>query len=256
MIQARMGSTRLPGKVLEDLAGRPVLWHVIRRVRQAALPDEILVTTTTNPEDDRIEAACREWGTRVFRGHPEDVLLRFHDALHFLERDPGRIDYIVRVTADCPLIDPTVIDEAIRAAVDGGYDYVSNTDPPTYPDGLDVEVVARAALMEAARKATLPSEREHVTPSIRNNPALKRYNLRSPEDLSAMRWTLDTAEDLRFIREIYAALCRPPGFFTTGEILLYVKSHPGAGTINAGIARNEGYLKSLREDRPIKEVKQ
>jgi spore coat polysaccharide biosynthesis protein SpsF len=255
MIQARMGSTRLPGKTLEELAGRPVLWHVIQRVREAALIDEVLVATTTNPEDDRIEEACRDWGARAFRGDPEDVLKRFHDALLFLEHDRGRIDHIVRITADCPLIDPAVIDEAVRTAVAGSYDYVSNLDPPTFPDGLDVEVMARAALEEAFRKATLPSEREHVTPYIRNNPRLKRNNLRNPVDLSSLRWTLDTADDLRFIRRIYEGLYRPPRMFTTPDILAYLEEHPGTGTINAGIRRNEGYEKSLREDQRIQVIK-
>ena len=255
IIQARMGSTRLPGKVLEDLAGMPVLWHVIQRVRQAALPDEILVATTTNPEDGRIKAACQGWGIRVFRGDPEDVLRRFYDGLLVLERDLGSIDYIVRVTADCPLIDPTVIDEVIRTAAAGTCDYVSNTDPPTYPDGLDVEVISRPALVEACQKASLPSEREHVTPYIRNNPSSGKCNLRNREDLSGLRWTLDTAEDLRFIRRIYTALYHPPGIFTTSEVLEYLKGQPGIDRINAGIHRNEGYAKSLREDRLIQKVK-
>jgi len=255
IIQARMGSTRLPGKVLADLAGMPVLWHVIRRVQRATLPDEILVATTVNTEDDPVESSCREWGVRVWRGDPEDVLRRYYEGMLFLERVHTRIDYVVRVTADCPLIDPDIIDEEIGAAVSGGYDYVSNTDPPTYPDGLDVEVISRSALSEACKNATLPSEREHVTPYIRKNPRFTRYNLRNSEDHSDLRWTLDTEDDLIFIRKIYTDLFRPSGYFTTSDLMKYLKENPDIQRINTHIKRNEGYAKSLHEDTLFQTVK-
>lgn len=255
IIQARMGSTRLPGKVLVDLAGMPVLWHVIQRVNCSILPDEILVATTINPEDDPIESACREWGIKVWRGDPDDVLSRYYDGMLFLERFHTRIDYIVRVTADCPMIDPVIIDEAIRAALSGGFDYVSNIDPPSYPDGLDVEVISRFALIESCKNAALLSEREHVTPYIRNNPRFTRFNLRNFEDQSDLRWTLDTENDLIFIRKIYSDLYRSSKIFSTSDVTNYLQKNPDIQRINTHIKRNEGYAKSLHKDTLFQMVK-
>lgn len=255
VIQARMGSTRLPGKVLLDLEGMPVLWHVIRRVQQATLPSHVLVATTNGTEDDKIEVACQSWGVQVYRGDSDDVLKRFCDAITTLELKQGRIDYIVRITADCPLIDPEIIDSALKIAASEKYDYVSNADPPTFPDGLDVEVIERAALFRACKNAILPSEREHVTPYIRNMPSFHRYNLAAPIDLSSKRWTLDEVQDLHFIREIYRNLYQQDGFFTTVEILAFLATRPDLEEINAKIRRNEGYEKTLQRDADYIQVK-
>jgi spore coat polysaccharide biosynthesis protein SpsF len=248
IVQARMGSTRLPGKVMRTLSGMPVLWHIIQRVKCAELPDKILIATTTNPEDILIVSACKKWNVPVFRGDPEDVLKRYYDGLVFLETECKTIDFIVRITADCPLIDPELIDKEIQIAITGKYDYVSNVDPPTYPDGLDVEVLSRAALLKAYKNASLPSEHKHVTPYILKNPLFNKFNLRNSDDLSAMRWTLDNEEDFLFIKSIYEALYQPSGIFTTSEVLIFLRDHPEIQNINTDIRRNEGYAKSLRED--------
>lgn len=256
IIQARMGSTRLPGKVMKNLAKMPVLWHIIQRVNHASLPNVILVATTTRPEDDLIEFSCKKWGVRVFRGEPEDVLKRYCDGLAFLEIDLKKIDYIVRVTADCPLIDPAIIDEAIQIAITGKYDYVSNIDPPTYPDGLDVEVMSRSALLKAHENASLKSEHEHVTPYIRKNPSFSKYNLIDTENNSCLRWTLDTVQDFRFIQKIYKNLYRPSSIFSTKDVMMFLKDRPDIKNINADIPRNEGYEKSLQDDKVLQKVKQ
>ena len=252
IIQARMGSTRLPGKVNKDLCGKPVLWHVITRIRQAALPDIILVATTTNPEDELIESLCRKWDIPVFRGAVDDVLRRYCDSVMFLEKTYNKIDYIVRITADCPLIDPQVIDAVISEMFSGKFDYASNTDPPTFPDGLDVEVISRDVLFAANEKATLPSDREHVTPFIRKNPAVKKTNVRYATDLSGLRWTLDTPEDYEFIKNVYTRLYNLPGIFLMTDILNLLEKNPELYRINSHIPRNEGYKKSLSRDRLLR----
>jgi spore coat polysaccharide biosynthesis protein SpsF (cytidylyltransferase family) len=251
IIQARMGSTRLPGKVLKNLSGTPVLWHVINRVKRSALSHHIIIATTINPEDDAIEAVCKEWDVPVFRGDPKDVLKRFCDAVIFMEFETSRIDYIVRITGDCPLIDPAIIDQAIGIAQSGEYDYVSNTDPPTFPDGLDVEVISRSALFSAWKNGTLPSEHEHVTPFIRKNKEFRKYTIKNTENLSGLRWTLDNEEDYIFIRKIYEGLFPLSDVFSMQDILNYLKDHPNLKKINEKIPRNEGYKKSLREDSTI-----
>ncbi|WML68413.1 MAG: 8-amino-3,8-dideoxy-manno-octulosonate cytidylyltransferase [Methanoregula sp. SKADARSKE-2] len=248
IIQARMGSTRLPGKVVKDLCGKPVLWHVIHRVQQASLPNITLVATTTNPEDDVIESFCHAWDIPVFRGEENDVLRRFCGSVAFLEKSYGPIEYIVRVTADCPLIDPQVIDSVVAEMLSGNYDYVSNVDPPTFPDGLDVEVITRDVLLEADEKAMLPSDREHVTPFIRMNPVIRKTTIRNPEDLSHLRWTLDTQEDYTFISEIYGDLHCPPEIFLMTDILNLLARKPELQKINSHISRNQGYEKSLSQD--------
>ncbi|MGA9030677.1 MAG: glycosyltransferase family protein [Methanoregula sp.] len=254
IIQARMGSTRLPGKVMKNLAGKPVLWHIIHRVKRSAVSQMVLVATTTKPEDEIIQSACRTWGIPVFRGSTEDVLQRFCDAIRFLERGRSKTSYIIRITGDCPLIDPFIIDDVVHTALSKNYDYVSNTDPPTFPDGLDVEVISRAALFTASKKATLMSEHEHVTPYIRKSNEFRRCNITSRRDLSGLRWTLDNEEDYMFIKKIYDDLFRDSKDFTTQDVLNYLRNHPNLQKINEKIPRNEGYKKSLAHDTQMMRV--
>ena len=245
IIQARMGSTRLPGKVLMNLAGKPVLWHIITRLQQATLLDWIGVATTINPEDDLIENACISWGIDVCRGSPEDVLLRYFTCAQHLGMGAGRDDYIVRITADCPLVDPAIVDAIVRMSVSGKYDYASNVDPPSFPDGLDVEIFRFEALETAVREASLPSDREHVTPFIRKNIAFLKYNYANTSDLSSFRLTLDTPEDFRLITRIYDALYHEGGIIPVSEVMEFLNSRPDVHSLNAHIRRNEGYDKSL-----------
>lgn len=245
IIQARMAATRLPGKVLVDVAGRPALLHVIERARSARTVDEVMVATSTDESNDPLERFCADHAIRCFRGSEEDVLDRYHRAA-----TGSDADVVVRLTADCPLLDPEVVDKVVQTYLDGAFDYVSNTIDCTYPDGLDAEVIRRAALDRAWREARLQSEREHVTPYLRAHPELFRIeNVRHETDLSAMRWTLDEPRDLTFIRAIYKHL--RPECYGMAEVLKVLRDHPEISTINQGIARNEGYTKSVREDHPV-----
>lgn len=248
IIQARMGSTRLPGKVMKDLVGKPVLWHIIQRVTQSSLINGIIVASTTNHEDNIIESACESWDIPVFRGSSDDVLKRFCDTIHFIELNNPKITYIVRITADCPLIDPIIINEVISIALSGRYDYVSNTLQPTFPDGLDVEIVSRESLFIANTNAQLLSDREHVTPFIKREQKFKKFNHKYPVDLSALRWTLDNPEDYDLIKIIYETLNNPLKLFLMSDIIQLFNEKPELYKINSHLNRDEGYKKSLYQD--------
>lgn len=247
IIQARNGSTRLPGKTSMCLAGKTVLGHVIARVRAAKTPDEVFVATTVNAEDLPLVGACAANGIRVFCGSPEDVLDRFYQLAKLV-----RPAHIIRITADCPLLDPKVIDAVVKVHMRSGADYTSNIMSPTFPDGQDVEVFKFLALEKAWKEAKLMSEREHVTPYIRNNPGVFSHaEHRCRKNLSSLRWTLDEKRDLRFIRAVYGELYASDPLFGMKDILKLLKKRPFLGRINSGIARNAGLLKSLAEDRTI-----
>ena len=251
IIQARMGATRLPGKVLMNLAGKPVLWHIITRLQRATHLDSICVATTIENEDNRINEVCRMWDIPVCRGSRDDVLSRYYECAKRIGMQGGKEDYIVRITADCPLIDPMIVDILIEKAVHGHYDYVSNTDPPTFPDGLDVEVFRFDALETAVKEARLNSEREHVTPFIRKNKAVLKYNYARTPDLSNIRLTLDTCEDYKMITTIYDALYHEGEIISLKDVLNLLDFRSDILAINAQYKRNEGYEKSLCQDRII-----
>ncbi len=247
IIQARMGSSRLPGKVLLDLAGRPVLWHAVSRVQKARLVDQVLVATTDQPVDEPIRQFCAEQAVRCFGGSEQDVLDRFVQAARFAGATES--DAIVRITADCPLIDPDVIDLVVAAYQQTGVDYVSNVQPPTFPDGLDVEVFRFAALLTAWREAKLVSEREHVTPYLRNHlEKFSSHNVTHTTDLSALRWTLDEPADYALLQRILAELDRNQPNFHLADVLQVLAAHPEWQELNRDFARNEGYAKSLRQE--------
>jgi spore coat polysaccharide biosynthesis protein SpsF (cytidylyltransferase family) len=246
IIQARMTSTRLPGKVLADLGGRPLLARVVERARLARTLAEVVVATTVNTTDDPVAALCASLGLPCFRGSEEDVLDRYHGAAGAHGADP-----VVRITADCPLLDPAVVDRVMGAYIEGGCDYASNTLHRSYPDGLDTEVFSYAALDTAWREARLASEREHVTPFIWKNPA--RFRIRQvvqPRDLSALRWTVDEPADLAFVRQVQALL--PEGATSMEAILEVLAAHPELAGLNANVKMNQGYRKSLQNDHPIR----
>jgi len=242
IIQARMGSARLMGKVLMDITGKPMLWHVVHRASQSKLVDKVVIVTSTNKSDNLIVTFARTNDIPCFRGSEDDVLDRYYQAAKWI-----RANVIVRITADCPLIDPDVVDNVIKCYLGGDYGYVSNTAPPTFPDGLDTEVFSSEALERAWREAKWQLEREHVTPYIRKHPELFRIgNVTYDEDLSALRWTVDEPQDLDFVRAVYKHL--GTAMFHMGDVLNLLKEHPELTDLNAGIERNEGYQKSLRED--------
>ena len=247
IIQARLGSSRLPGKTLMVIEGETLLGHLVRRITPSKYLTDIIIATTTEKRDDAIVSFAEQRGLKFFRGSEHDVLDRFYQtAVAF------HLETIVRVTPDCPLMDYRVIDLVIKEYIRGPYDYVSNILPPTYPDGLDTEVFSFSALEQAWNNAALKSEREHVTPYIRNHPERFRIgNVRCTENLSALRWTVDTTRDLEFVQAIYAHFQSRP--FGMDEILELLRKRPELKAVNVGIERNDGYQKSLREDASIKE---
>lgn len=245
IIQARMGSTRLPGKALADLAGAPFFARVVERMRACETLDALVLATTTDPSDDPLVALATSLGLPVYRGAVDDVLDRFTQAARMVDAH-----LIVRITADDPFKDPQVTDHAVRLWLNQpDLDYVSNTLRPTYPEGLDIEVFTREALERAWREAQLPSEREHVTPYIWKHPdRFRLLNFEHERDLSHLRWTVDYPEDLTFARAVYERLYRPGQVFLMADILRLLEVEPQLAQVNAGFQRNAGYLKSLAED--------
>jgi spore coat polysaccharide biosynthesis protein SpsF (cytidylyltransferase family) len=248
IIQARMSSTRLPRKVLLDLAGKSVLEHVISRVARANRVSDIVVATTIKKEDLAIVKLCASLGYSVFCGSENDVLDRFYQVARLFEADQ-----CVRITADCPMMDPGLIDQVLHLHQESGSDYTANILEETFPDGEDIEVFTFEALENAWENASLTSEREHVTPYIRKHPELfKLTNLRAPENLAEKRWTIDNAEDYEFLTRVFKELYHQNPFFGMNDILTLLDLHPELEQINRHIQRNEGYQKSLKEDKKIR----
>lgn len=251
IIQARMSSSRLPGKVLRHIAGRPMLGWVVARSRRARRITGVLVATTTAPDDDAVAAYCRQQGYDCLRGSLNDVLDRYYQAARQVQAD-----VVVRITADCPFIDPVLIDEAADALLDGGFDFVANRLPSpwrrTYPIGLDVEVFTFAALQRAWQEADQRHQREHVTPYFYEDAPVEPLQpthkerahtrtprgfrialLHAPADYGHLRWTVDTSEDLTLAREIAAHF--PDDTFSWMDILRLVEEHPHLTRINAAV---------------------
>jgi spore coat polysaccharide biosynthesis protein SpsF len=243
IIQARMSSSRLPGKVLMPLAGIPVLEHVCKRIKACKTISQVLVATSTDPSDDPIQAWCEQVSISCYRGSLQDVLDRYYQAAKIC-----RADAVVRITADCPAIDPTIVDEIVNEYLSGGYDYFGLSGE--FPDGLDCTVFAFSALERAWHAAKLPSEREHVGPYIENHPELfKCGGLKKFTGLSQHRWTLDEPRDYDFLQAIFARLYQAAAPFLASDVLALLENEPELMNINSNIIRNEGYLKSLIEDK-------
>lgn len=242
IIQGRFGSRRLPGKILADIEGTPLLVHVVRRAEAAGVFDTVLFATTVDPSDDPVAALCKTEGIRCFRGDEQDVLERYYQAAQ-----SEKATVITRLTADCPLLDPAVVAKVVRAFDGKKFDYVSNAIRRTYPDGLDTEVFSMEALTRAREEAHLPSEREHVTPYIHTHPELFRIgHVTQERDLSALRWTVDEPRDLAFVRAVFAEL--GGGIFGQEEVLALLARQPDLQKMNEGIVMNEGYQISLGGD--------
>ena len=246
IIQARMSSRRLPGKVLLPLAGQPIITQIVRRLRACRTLEQIILATSINAEDDPIESLCSQIDIPCFRGSLNDVLDRYYQAAKIYGAKT-----IVRITADCPVIDPVVVDAVVTACLAGDYDYFGHAGK--FPDGLDVEVFKFDALEKAWREAKLASEREHVGPYLSKNPELfKCGSLVIFNELEHHRWTVDEPCDYELLKIIYDKLDRPNHIFLTNEILQLFKEHPDLLKINSTIIRNAGYEKSLQEDKLIR----
>jgi spore coat polysaccharide biosynthesis protein SpsF len=231
IIQARMSSTRLPGKVMMEIVGRPMLWHIINRAKHSRLLDEIVIATSTRKEDGVIASLAHECGVGEYLGSDLDVLDRYYRcATEF------RAKTIVRITADDPFKDPEVVDSITRTYLDheGSVDYVSNTIKPTYPEGLDVEVFSYSALESAWANTKDAFDREHVTAHFWRNP--DRFKLLNVEnklgDLSNLRWTVDTPEDMAFARAVYERLFDKKEIFLMEDILNLLRKSPEIAEIN------------------------
>ncbi|MBF0127562.1 MAG: aminotransferase class III-fold pyridoxal phosphate-dependent enzyme, partial [Magnetococcales bacterium] len=236
ILQARLSSTRLPGKVLKPLLDQPMLARQIERVQRAKRLDALLVATSGEPEDDPVEQLCHTVGVACFRGALHDVLDRFYHAAL-----PHQPEHVVRLTGDCPLADPQVIDELIGFHLAGGFDYSSNALEPTFPDGLDVEAMRFSALAAAWSSATLPLEREHVTLHLVHHPERFRHgSFRREPDLSHLRWTVDEAEDFELVTRIYGALYPRKPAFGLGDVLEFLQENPHLMTCNTHHRRNAG----------------
>jgi len=237
IIQARMGSTRLPEKVMKNLQGKTVLEHVIERVKQSKLIDEIIVATTTHERDAVIESEAFRCGVKAFRGSEDDVLSRYYYAAK--END---LDVVVRITSDCPLIDPKVLDEIIDFYLKNNYDIVSNGGSDlsnrTYPRGLDTEVFSKKILETTFYKARKNYQREHVTPYIYER-SKNIYYYKNETDYSKYRWTLDTNEDFRLISKVYEHLYSGTHNFYLDDIIKLFNQIPELNSINVHIEQKK-----------------
>ena len=238
-----MGSSRLSGKVMTLLDNNPSIFHTINQLKHCKSIDKIIVAITKNHEDDIIDKYVRSIGTDVFRGDSDDVLSRYYNCAKTYS-----LSDILRITADCPLIDPLIVEKGISLFLGNSYDYVTNTFPRTFPDGNETEIFSFKALDTAYSNSILPSEHEHVTPYFRNNKEkFKILNFTNSENISHLRWTLDYDVDLKLIKLILSKLDTRP--IHMNDILQLFKKEPELIEINKNHKPNEGYLKSLQQDK-------
>lgn len=241
-----MGSSRLPGKVLRPLAGRPMLARIVDRVRACPAVGNVVVATSDRDGDEPIRRLCAAERIDCFAGSEPDVLDRFYRAAVTFHGDP-----LIRITADCPLVDPALLGKLVALFEAGDYDHAGVATGAgalflgqgRYPDGLDAECFSLAALERAWREATSPQDREHVTPYIWRHADLFRCRqLTSPVDYSQLRWTVDNEADFELIARVYDALDRPGRAFGMDEVLRYLAAHPELAATNEGFIGKEGYL--------------
>ena len=237
IIQARMGSTRLPGKVMKEILGKPVILWDLDRISLSKLIDEIVVAIPYGKENDVIIDTIKEYNDKIViaRGSEDDVLDRYYQAAV-----KANADVVVRITSDCPLIDPVVTDQVIKQFLDGDCDYCSNSTIRTYPRGLDTEVFSFKVLEAAWNEATKDYEREHVTPYIIENPdKFKLLNVVNDINLSHLRWTLDTKEDFEFITAVYKIIFPKKQLFLMDDVLELMDKEPELIDINRHIEQKK-----------------
>ncbi|PIP73517.1 MAG: spore coat protein [Candidatus Lloydbacteria bacterium CG22_combo_CG10-13_8_21_14_all_47_15] len=241
IIQARTGSTRFPRKVLKKVAGKTLLEHCISRVTQVASIDKIVVATTTHKRDDVLALLCKRIKISCVRGSETDLLDRYYRcSLAYPEYNT-----IVRITSDCPIVDPKVAESVIAIFYEKKLDYACNIDPETFPDGMDVEVFTKKALIEAAQKATLPSEREHMTQYIRKQKKFKKGNVSASHNWAHFRMTVDEPEDFDVIKFLLTHTTHDASYM---DYIVLLSKNPDIMLKNMYITRNSGLLKSLQED--------
>ncbi|MBF0216712.1 MAG: aminotransferase class III-fold pyridoxal phosphate-dependent enzyme [Candidatus Omnitrophica bacterium] len=242
IVQARMGSSRFPGKTLMEIEGKPMLWHVVDRLRRVRSIDRVVIATTVKDEDSVIVRFALENGIVFFRGDADDVLDRFYTAA--LE---NKADTVVRVTSDCPLCSPDIIEKVMKVHLEGGYDYTANTLVYSYPEGTDVEVFSFGALEEAWKVTKEKYFREHVTPYLRDERKFRIKNVQSdiPVDVNKHKWSVDTMDDLIFVRGVYKRLYAAGEVFTADDVLDLLREKPGISVKTDPPVINEGYYKSF-----------
>ena len=247
IIEARTGSSRLRNKVIAEIEGKPMIFYVIDRVKQIKSVEQIILATTQEENDKILTEIAKQNSIGSFVGDSIDVLDRGYQCALQNNADP-----IIRITGDCPLIDPDIVEEMLEFYLKNNYDYVSNRINPKYPDGLDVEIYSFNTLQMAAQNAKWSSERELVTTYITKNPKnFKIFSYENQKDLSEYRWTVDEQKDLEFIRKIYSIM-KPKTNFSMKEIVEILSKNSELLKINAGIMRNEGHLKLYDNDKVVK----
>lgn len=234
VVQARMGSSRLPGKVLKEVGGRPMIQFLLERLARAQTVDAIVLATSASAGNDSLAELVQGLGFDVYRGSEHDVLDRYYQASL-----GAKATTVIRITGDCPLVDPALVDEAVAAFASGDVDYLSNVAPPSYPDGLDLEVFSFAVLERAWREAKAPAEREHVTSFIRESGLFQIANLTGTSDHSGERWTVDEPADLTVVRAVVDHFGGRPDF-SWQEVIDLAVTHPEVFAANRHIIRNEG----------------
>ncbi len=242
IIQARMGSTRLPGKVMKKLNGISLLECQLSQLHYCRLLDKIIIATTTNPEDNIIEKIVNSKDIQCFRGNSIDVLDRYFQCAKTFN-----LKHIARITSDCPLIDPTIVDQAIEIYNNETYDYVNNFSKRSFPSGTEVEIISFNTLEKTWKEAKKPSEREHVTPYIYNNPMkFKIGRLEYKTNISNLHWTVDRIEDFELVKKLYQKINKKP--ILLADILNLIKKEPSLLEINKKTNPHEGHVKSLEDE--------
>lgn len=240
IIQARTGSTRFPFKIFAEICGKPLLWHVVERLKYSSQIQNIVIATTTSPGDDIVETWAMENQVTCFRGDENNVLDRYYNAALWV-----KADIIIRITSDDPLKDPVIVDHVVNLLKEKNLDFTCNNNPPSYPEGLDVEVFTFNALEKAHKEAHESFELEHVTQYFYRHPDLfNQGNYSNSLNLSNLRWTVDTKEDLEMVKNIYHELYQPGRIFLTDEILCLLKNQPAISLLNNHIQRSLLYKKT------------